>query len=89
MRFFPAFLGALLITVAVFLFMQGLIERGKEESVQLAVYTNVEILQPKPDEPEPEPEEDAPEEPPEEPVMDIMDAVDAIRGVKEKINLGI
>lgn len=77
MRFFPAFLGALLITVAVFLFMQGLIERGKEESVQLAVYTNVEILQPKPDEPEPEPEpeEDAPEEPPEEPVMDIMDAV--------------
>ena len=48
MRFFPAFLGALLLTVAIFLFMQSLIERGKEEGVQLAIYSNVEILRPKP-----------------------------------------
>ena len=37
MRFFPALIGALLITVAVFLFMQGLIERGKAEDVQIRV----------------------------------------------------
>ena len=75
MRFFPALLGALLITVAIFLFMQSLIERGKEERVQLVVHADVEILRPKAE--EPEPEEDAPEEPPEEPVMDVMDVMAA------------
>ena len=75
MRFFPALSGALLITVAIFLFMQSLIEPGKEERAQLVVHTDVEILRPKAE--EPEPEEDAPEKPPEEPVMDVMDVMAA------------
>jgi len=74
-RFFPAFLGALLITVGVFLFMQSLIQRGKDESVQLAVYTDVEIFRQERQEEEPEPEEDTPEEPPEEPLMDVMEVM--------------
>jgi protein TonB len=73
MRFFPALLGALLITVGVFLFMQSLIAPGKQESVQLVVHTDVEILRPQ--EEEPEPEEEAPVEPPAEPVMDVMDVM--------------
>ncbi len=73
MRFIPSFVGALLITVAVFLFMQGLIERGKEEGVQLLVHTGVEIFHPEPEEVEPEIQEDKLEEPPEEPVMDALD----------------
>ena len=73
MRFIPAFVGALLITVAVFLFMQSLIERGKEESVQLVLHTGVEIFRPEPEEVEPETEEDQIEEPPGEPVMDVLD----------------
>lgn len=73
MRFLPAFVGALLITVAVFLFMQSLIARGREEGVQLVVHNKLEILRPKAQEQEPKPEEDAPEEPAEEPVMDVMD----------------
>ena len=50
-----------------------MIEPGKEESGQLVVHTDVEILRPK--EEEPELEEDAPEEPPAEPVMDVMDVM--------------
>ncbi len=73
MRFFPALVGALLITVGVFLFMQSLIAPGKQERVQLVVHTDVEILRPQ--EEEPEPEEDAPVEPPAEPVMDVMDVM--------------
>ncbi len=74
MRFFPAFLGALLITVAIFLFMQSLIERGVEEGVQIAVHTNVEIFrQQEPEEEEPEEKEDAPQEPTEEPVMAALE----------------
>ena len=53
----------------------SLIERGKEESTQLVGHPDVEIFQPKAEEPEPEPEEDAAEEPVEEPVMDIMDVM--------------
>ena len=73
MRFFLAFLGALLITVAVFLFMQSLIDRGREESVQLVVHTGVEIFHPEPEEDLPEPEDDTPDEPPEEPLLDTLD----------------
>ena len=75
MRFFPALSGALLITVALFLFMQGLIERGTQESVQLVGHPDVEVYQPKAEEPEPEPEPEAVQEPVEEPVMDIMDVM--------------
>jgi len=73
MRFIPTFVGALLITLAVFLFMQSLIERGKEEAAQLVVHTGVEIFHPDPQEQEPEAKEDKIEEPPEEPVMDALD----------------
>ena len=75
MRYFPALLGALLITVAVFMFMQSLIQRGKEEGVQLAVYTDVQILHQKPEEQEPEPEDDATQEPAEEPTLEPLDVM--------------
>ena len=76
MRFIIALAGALLVTVLVFLFMRSLIERGKEESVQLAVYDNVEILR-REEPPEEEPEEaaEAPDEPPEEPAMEALDVM--------------
>lgn len=72
-RFFPALAGALLITLAVFLFMQSLIASGQREDVKLAVYEHVEILRQKPDEQEPEDSEDAPEEPSQEPIMDSLE----------------
>jgi protein TonB len=75
MRFFPALFGALLITVAVFLFMEGLIKRGKQEDVQLLVHKDVQILRQEEKEEEPEPEEDAPEEPAEEPTMDPLETM--------------
>ena len=75
MRFFPALFGALLITVAVFLFMQSLIQRGKDESVQLVVHSDVQILRQEPQE-EPEQDPDTPEEPPEEPLMDALPAME-------------
>ena len=75
MRYFPALLGALLITVAVFMFMQSLIQRGKEEGVQLAVYTDVQILHQKPEEQEPEPEDDSTQELAEEPTMEPLDVM--------------
>ena len=73
MRFFPAFLGALLITIAVFLFMQSLIDKGREEGEQLVVHTGVEIFHPEPREELPEPEDDTPDEPPDEPPMETLD----------------
>lgn len=72
LRLVPAFVGALLITLAVFLFMQSLIERGEREEVRLAVYEDVRILRPEPEKEEPEQELDAPEEPTEEPVMEAL-----------------
>lgn len=47
-RILPASLGALLVTLAVFLFMQGLIAAGQQEVIPLAVFENVEILRPEP-----------------------------------------
>ncbi len=71
-RVVPAFAGALLITLAVFLFMQSLIQRGQQEDVRLAVYEDVQILRTEPEEEQPEREEDVPEEPAEEPVMEAL-----------------
>ena len=71
MRFFPALFGALLITVAVFLFMQSLIQRGKDEGVQLVVHRDVQILR---QEPQEEPEQDP--DTPEEPLMDALPAME-------------
>ena len=73
MRFLLSLLGGLLITAAVFLFMQSLIKSRQQQDVMLPVYSVVEILQPEPEEEEPEPEEVEPEEPLEEPVMDSLE----------------
>ena len=75
MRFVPAFLGALLITVAVFLFMQSLIQGGRDKEADLVVYTDVQVFRPEPETEEPEALEDAPETPREEPTMDSMDVM--------------
>ena len=72
LRFGPALFGALLITLAVFLFMQSLIERGKREDVTLAVYEHVEILRKKPEEKREREQDDAPEEVNEEPAMESV-----------------
>ncbi len=50
---FPALFGALLITLAVFLFMHSLIQRGTEEGAQLVVYNDVQIIHSQPDKPPP------------------------------------
>jgi protein TonB len=54
MRLFPALIGALLVTLLVFLFMHSLIQRGKEEGVPVMVYNEVQIVQPQPEEKPPE-----------------------------------
>jgi protein TonB len=73
MRFIFALLGGLLITAAVFLFMQSLIKSRQQQDVVLPVYSIVDITRPEPQEEEPEPEEVEPEEPLEEPVMDSLE----------------
>jgi protein TonB len=72
LRLLPALLGALVISFAIFLFMQSLIERGQSEEVQLAVYQNVEILRPKPEQEEPEQPEEVQQEQSQEPVMEQL-----------------
>ena len=72
-RIIPALAGALLITLAVFLFMQSLIERGQQEEVRLAVYEDVQILRSEPEEEKPEQQQDAPEAPVDEPVIEALD----------------
>ena len=62
MRFLLSLLGGLLITVAVFLFMQSLIKSRQQQEVLLPVFSIIEIPQEKPEEEEPEPEEPEPEE---------------------------
>ena len=76
MRFLPAFLGALLITVGVFLFMQSLIQRGKEEGLEVVEYTNVEVFRPQQEQQETESEQEMPDPPKEEPSMDSMDVME-------------
>ena len=73
MRFLFSLLGGLLITAAVFLFMQSLIKSRQQQDVLLPVHSIVEILPQEPPEEEPEPEEVEPEEPLEEPVMDSLE----------------
>jgi TonB family protein len=69
MRFFPALLGALLITTAVFLFMQSLIEGQQRNEIPVTVFDSIEVFREKP-KPEEKPPEKVPEETPEpEPEM--------------------
>jgi TonB family protein len=73
MRFLPALLGALLVTLVIFLFMHSLIQRGKEEGVALIVYNDVQIVPPQQE--EPPPDEQTPQEKPEpmdEPAMEPL-----------------
>jgi protein TonB len=72
MRFFPALCGAFLITIAVFLFMQSLIQRGRDEGARIIVHQDVQILRREEHEEEPEPEPDTPQVPPDEPQMDAL-----------------
>lgn len=72
MRYVLALLGAVAITVAIFLFMQGLIESRQQQEVVLPLHTLVEVPPPEREEEEPEPEEEPPEEPLEEPIMEAL-----------------
>lgn len=73
MRLLPAVIGALLVTLAVFLFMHALIQRGKDEGVPLAVYSDVQIFQAQPEDPSPpEQELEAAPEKMDEPVMEPL-----------------
>ena len=72
MRYVLALLGAVAITVAIFLFMQGLIESRQQQDVVLPLHTLVEVPPPEREEEEPEPEEEPPEEPLEEPIMEAL-----------------
>jgi protein TonB len=73
MRFFPALLGAILITVAIFMFMQSLIKSRQEQDVVLPLHTLVEMPREEPEQEQPEPEEEPPEEPLEEPIMEALE----------------
>jgi TonB family protein len=73
MRLLPALIGALLVTLVIFLFMHSLIQRGKEEGVPLIVYNDVQVVPPQPE--EPPAEDQAPEaepEPMDEPAMEPL-----------------
>jgi TonB family protein len=72
LRLLPALLGAVAITLAVFLLMQGLIARGQGGEVQLTVYEDVQILRPEPEHETAPKTPDAPAEPRQEPVMDAL-----------------
>lgn len=79
MRVIPALFGALLVTVAVFLFMRSLIQYSEQEGAQVAVYHDVQILHsapaaetPLPQEPPPEAETVNTEEPTLEPLAASM-----------------
>lgn len=73
MRFFPALLGAILITVAIFMFMQSLIKSRQEQDIVLPLHTLVEMPREEPEQEQPEPEEEPPEEPLEEPIMEALE----------------
>ncbi|QFU75689.1 TonB family protein [Halioglobus maricola] len=72
LRLVPAVGGALLITLAVILFMQSLIERGQREEIRLAVYEDVTILRKQPEPERDKPDQQAPEEQPQEPVLEPL-----------------
>ena len=73
MRLLPALIGALVVTLVVFLFMHSLIQRGKEEGVPVMVYDDVQIIQPEPEQPEPEEAQaEADSEPVDEPTMEPL-----------------
>ncbi len=73
MRFLLSLLGGLLVSVAVFLFMQNLIKSRQQQDIVLPLHSVVEILREEPPQPEPEPQEQPePEELPQEPLMESL-----------------
>lgn len=76
MRIIPAVLGALVITVALFLFMRSLIQYSEQEGAQLAVFNDVQILhsEPEPEAPLQEQTVEAEPEVTEEPTMEPLTA---------------
>ena len=72
MRFVLSLLGGLLVTIAVFLFMQSLIKSRQQQDIELPLYSIVEIQHEEPVKEEPEPQEQEPEEPREEPLMESL-----------------
>jgi len=89
LRVVPAFFGALVITLAIFLFMHSLIRTSENDPVQLAVFENVEILQPQPQEREPEPEsrEEQPRETTAEPALDAPQLAPPSRKAPQKLEM--
>ncbi|PLW68790.1 energy transducer TonB [Pseudohalioglobus lutimaris] len=71
LRLLPSLSGAVVITVAIFLFMHGLIRLSQVEQVELAVFQNVEILRTEPPEPEQDAQQDQPEELTQEPQLEM------------------
>jgi protein TonB len=53
-RILPALIGAVLITLGIFLFMHSLIQRGKDEGVPVMVFNDIEVVHRKPPETPPE-----------------------------------
>jgi periplasmic protein TonB len=87
LRLLPAFTGALIISLAVFLFMRELIASGQSEDVQLAVYQNVQILRQKPEDEKP-PEKQTPEpEAAPEPMMESLQVAPPAPQPKQALEL--
>ncbi|KZX58959.1 hypothetical protein A3709_15465 [Halioglobus sp. HI00S01] len=89
-RVLPAALGALAITLAVFVFIQSLIEGSQRENIELAVYEEVTILR---DLPEPEDDtepEDSPEDAPVEPELEPLQvAAPAVAEVTQELQMPV
>ena len=73
LRLVPAFFVALGLTLAIFLFMQGLIQRSEEGSITLPVYQRVEILRQLPDPETPEEQTQQDEAPAAQPLMEALE----------------
>ncbi len=74
LRLLPALAGALLITLLVFLFMQGLIEQGRRDEVVLPVFEQVQVLRERAPEERTETEPVDMPEAPEKPQMESLAA---------------
>lgn len=72
MRFVIATIGTVLVTTAIFLFMQGLIKQQQQDETLLLLHQPIEILKPQPQEEELQAEEQPQETPNDEPVMEEL-----------------
>lgn len=72
MRFVIATIGTVLVTTAIFLFMQGLIQQQQQDDTLLVLYEPIEIVKQQPQEEELQAEEQPQETPNDEPVMEEL-----------------